>query len=171
MKYHYLLVLALIVFLGVSHYLGYTPIALWVIFFLASGIAYILYAKDKVAAKAGSWRVSENTLHVAALLFGWPGALIAQERLRHKTQKQSFRSIFWISVLVNLAGIAWFHSPQGNLQLREGLHQFEHLIISNVSHKAPVSTVLFLTKFRKNQVDWLLPTSAEHGIKRFSGQV
>lgn len=156
MKYHHLLILAFILFLGVSYYLGYTPIALWVIFILASGIAYVLYAKDKVAAKADSWRVSENTLHLAALLCGWPGALIAQERLRHKTKKQSFRSIFWFSVLINLAGIAWLHSPQGNAYLRGGLHQLENLVTANGADKAPGSAVLVLTELRTRQGDGLL---------------
>lgn len=154
MKYHTVLVLALVVFLGASYYLGYTPTALSAIFLIASVIAYLLYAKDKAAAKVGSWRVSENTLHVAAVLFGWPGALIAQERLRHKTKKQSFRVVFWFSVLVNLSGIAWLHSPQGNAQFREGAYQLEKLVMSNVSQGASVSTVLFLTKFRKTKVEW-----------------
>lgn len=155
MKYHHVLVSALIVFLGVSHYLGYTPIVVGVLFLLASVTAYFLYAKDKAAAKAGSWRVSENTLHVVAVLFGWPGALVAQERLRHKTKKQSFRAVFWLSVLVNVSGIAWFHSPQGNAQLRGSFYQLENFTISNVPYAAPVSTILFLTEFRAKEVEWL----------------
>nr|WP_237416577.1 MULTISPECIES: DUF1294 domain-containing protein [Halomonas] len=110
--------------------------------------AYFLYAKDKAAAKVGSWRVPENALHVVALLFGWPGALIAQERLRHKTKKQSFRVFFWLTVLVNLGGVAWLHSPQGNSLLREGVHQFENFAVSNLPHRVSDSTVLFFTDFR-----------------------
>lgn len=86
MKYHHVLISALILFLSASHYLGYTPIAVIVLFLFSSVTAYVLYAKDKAAAKAGAWRVSENTLHLVAVLFGWPGALVAQERLRHKTK-------------------------------------------------------------------------------------
>lgn len=155
MKYHYVLISVLILFLSTSHYLGYTPIAVTVLFLFASVTAYVLYAKDKAAAKAGAWRVSENTLHVVAVLFGWPGALVAQERLRHKTKKQSFRVVFWLSVLVNVSGIVWLHSPQGNAQLRENLYQFENFVISKVPYEATVLTVLFLTELRANDVEWL----------------
>lgn len=154
MKYYHVLLLVLIVALSVSHYSGYTPIALGVFFLLAGVITYALYAKDKAAAMVGSWRVSENTLHIAALLFGWPGALIAQKRLRHKTKKQSFRIFFWMTVLINLGCVAWLHGPQGNLQLREGVYKLENFAISTVPYAAPVSTVLFLTKFRAKDVEW-----------------
>lgn len=33
---------------------------------------------------------------------GWPGALFAQKRYRHKTVKQPFRFIFWLTVLGNI---------------------------------------------------------------------
>ena len=41
------------------------------------------------------------------LLCGWPGALLAQQWLRHKTAKRSFQLVFWITVVVNMAGFAW----------------------------------------------------------------
>ncbi|TVP51811.1 MAG: DUF1294 domain-containing protein, partial [Halomonas sp.] len=52
-----------------------------------SVIAYTTYAVDKKAAINRRQRVSEKTLHLLGLLGGWPGALLAQQRLRHKTQK------------------------------------------------------------------------------------
>lgn len=148
MSYHNILPGALAVFLGGSYYFGYTPIAFVLTFLLASIVTYMLYAKDKAAAKEGSWRVSENTLHAAALLFGWPGALIAQHRLRHKTKKKSFRVFFWFTMLLNLAVIAWVHTPQGNNQLRYSAHLLENMALSYIPYAAPVSTLLFLTKFR-----------------------
>lgn len=147
MKYHHLLIVALVVFLGGSFYLGFTPPALAVLFLMASAITYFLYAKDKAAAQAGAWRVSENTLHMGSLLFGWPGALIAQQRLRHKTKKQSFRAYFWLTVLLNLGCIAWIHTPQGNHQLRQSLYWLDKFTVSHVPYRAPVSAALFLTKF------------------------
>ena len=74
---------------------------------------YCVYAHDKRAAKKGRWRVSENTLHLLSLFGGWPGALYAQRRLRHKSQKQPFKFILSITVLGNVAALAWFFSPQG----------------------------------------------------------
>lgn len=70
-------------------------------------ITYVLYTWDKVAARGGRWRTQESTLLLAGLLGGWPGALIAQETLRHKTAKASFRISFWFTVVINVAVIAW----------------------------------------------------------------
>ncbi|WP_063355112.1 DUF1294 domain-containing protein [Shewanella mangrovi] len=79
----------------------YTPV--W--YFTMSLICYIAYAKDKAAAQQDSWRVAENTLQLQALIGGWPGALLAQQRLRHKSVKPEFRRVFVLMVLLNLAGL------------------------------------------------------------------
>lgn len=155
MKYRYMAIACLAMGLGISHYTGYTPLALSTFFITSSIIAYVLYARDKSAAVAGAWRVSEKTLHIVAVLFGWPGALMAQYRLRHKTKKKSFRAVFWCTVLINLAGVAWLHCPVGNKQLREGLYQLESLAILYVPYEAPVSAMLFLTKFRSQNIEWV----------------
>lgn len=65
-----------------------------------------LYAIDKRAARLGAWRTPEKTLWMLGLLCGWPGALLAQRLLRHKTSKRSFQSVFWLTVAINLAGLA-----------------------------------------------------------------
>jgi len=64
-----------------------------------SVITYLLYALDKTSAVSGAWRISENTLHFFSLIGGWPGAFVAQRRLRHKTVKTSFQIFFWFTVL------------------------------------------------------------------------
>lgn len=128
--------------------------AFGLIFLIFSVMTYWLYAKDKTAAKLGTWRVSEKSLHIAALCFGWPGALIAQERLRHKTKKQSFRALFWFTVCVNVGMVVWLHSPHGNSLLRGGAHSVENIVISSVPHEAFVSGVLFLTKFHPMGGTW-----------------
>ena len=77
-------------------------------YFGLSLVAFFLYAVDKSAAKSGRWRTPENTLHFFSLAGGWPGALVAQQILRHKTSKQSFIYAFWFTVLINVVGfIAW----------------------------------------------------------------
>ncbi|WP_321326616.1 DUF1294 domain-containing protein [Thiomicrorhabdus sp.] len=76
-------------------------------YLVISLLTFIVYWIDKSAAQSGSWRTSENTLHLLALIGGWPGAMVAQQKLRHKTQKQPFRSIFWITVIANLGGLYW----------------------------------------------------------------
>ena len=65
---------------------------------------FLMYWKDKSAARKQRSRVPEANLHIAALLGGWPGAWMAQHIFRHKTVKSSFRIIFWLTVVCNLAG-------------------------------------------------------------------
>ena len=38
-------------------------------------------------------------LHLLELLGGWPGAFLAQRRLRHKCSKGSYQFVFWLIVL------------------------------------------------------------------------
>ena len=79
-----------------------------------SVITYGVYSGDKQAAESGRRRTPENTLHLLALLGGWPGSAIAQQRLRHKTTKQSFRGSYWLTVLANCAIVIWlFTSEKG----------------------------------------------------------
>ncbi|AQU82141.1 MAG: DUF1294 domain-containing protein [Halomonas sp.] len=73
---------------------------------VVSVAAYITYAVDKKAAIKKRRRVSEKSLHLLALAGGWPGAWLAQQRLRHKTQKTPFRLVYWLTVALNLA-ILW----------------------------------------------------------------
>ncbi len=72
----------------------------------ASAVAIFLYATDKAAAQQGRWRTPESTLHLVAALGGWPGALIARHLFRHKTTKEPFRTIFWVTVIINCAALA-----------------------------------------------------------------
>ena len=72
-----------------------------------SVITFFAYGLDKRAAERRQWRTAESTLHLLALLGGWPGALIAQRVFRHKTIKQPFQTLFWLTVVVNLGLLAW----------------------------------------------------------------
>ena len=45
----------------------------------------------------------QGRLHLLALAGGWPGALLAQQFLRHKSAKASFRTVFWATVVLNVA--------------------------------------------------------------------
>jgi uncharacterized membrane protein YsdA (DUF1294 family) len=79
---------------------------LWVggLYLLLSAMTFVAYAADKSAAASGAWRTPERTLHGLALAGGWPGALLAQHVLRHKSTKPIFRQVFWITVAVNVLG-------------------------------------------------------------------
>ncbi|CAK8713647.1 DUF1294 domain-containing protein [Candidatus Electrothrix aarhusensis] len=86
-------------------------------YLVISLLTFLVYAKDKSAAKKGAWRTPESTLHLFSLFGGWPGALVAQQTLRHKSKKQPFRFVFWLTVLLNCAGLFWLFTPTGAAQL------------------------------------------------------
>lgn len=90
-------------------------IAAW--YTVASVITFFIYAIDKSAARRGAWRTPERTPHLLALAGGWPGALLAQQLLRHKTAKLSFRVTFWTTVILNVAGFVGLCSPVGRAYL------------------------------------------------------
>lgn len=64
-------------------------------------VTFFAYWLDKHAAQKGQWRTPENTLHLFSLLGGWPGAWFAQQLLRHKSSKASFRAAYWGTVLLH----------------------------------------------------------------------
>jgi uncharacterized membrane protein YsdA (DUF1294 family) len=80
---------------------------------LFSTIAVAVYAMDKTAARRDRRRVPESTLLAIGLIGGWPGAIVAQELLRHKTTKRSFRVRFWLTVALNVAGFVLLVTPIG----------------------------------------------------------
>jgi len=84
----------------------------------ASVLCFAAYALDKSAARKGAWRTSESTLLMLGLLGGWPGAIVAQQWLRHKSSKASFRSAFWGTVIVNATAFVVLHSPRAAALLR-----------------------------------------------------
>ncbi|WP_219059758.1 DUF1294 domain-containing protein [Pseudomonas sp. UMAB-08] len=64
-------------------------------------LAFFLYWHDKNRARNDGWRMPEKVLHGVELLGGWPGALLAQQRFRHKTRKLSYQTVFWMIVLLH----------------------------------------------------------------------
>jgi len=94
------------------------PGMILIIYLMVSLITYVAYAIDKSAAKKGAWRTQESTLHLLSLLGGWPGAVVAQKRLRHKSKKESFRAVFWMTVLLNCGLFAWLLTPAGSAALQ-----------------------------------------------------
>jgi uncharacterized membrane protein YsdA (DUF1294 family) len=81
----------------------------------ASLLSLVLYAVDKRAARAGARRVAERTLHLTALIGGWPGALAAQQLFRHKHRKTSFMRRFTLIAAVHLAatvGLALWYAAE-----------------------------------------------------------
>ena len=86
---------------------GILPAVVPIVYALLSSVSYLMYTLDKAAAGESMQRIPENTLHLLDLIGGWPGALIAQQQSRHKTMKASFQSVFWFTVLANIAAVVW----------------------------------------------------------------
>lgn len=97
-------------FAGAVHWWALPP-AVAGLYALASLVCFGMYAADKAAAKAGRWRTSESQLLLAGLACGWPGAIVAQKLMRHKSSKQSFKQRFLVTVMLNMAAFAYLASP------------------------------------------------------------
>jgi len=112
---------------GASVLTAQLPPLIFVLYIVVSLLTFVIYAIDKSAARKGAWRTQESTLHLLSLAGGWPGALVAQQKLRHKSQKQSFRSVFWITVLLNCGAFVWLFTPTGSATL--------HTLIASVMQR------------------------------------
>ena len=109
--------IAFFAIVGFSVFSGKIPPVILALYLGVSIITFILYAVDKSAAQKGGWRTQESTLHFFSLAGGWPGAIVAQQKLRHKSKKQSFRFVFWLTVLVNCGVFAWLFTADGTANL------------------------------------------------------
>ncbi|MCP9758708.1 DUF1294 domain-containing protein [Aquitalea sp. S1-19] len=135
--------------LGALVWLEHMP--MWVLqaYGALSVLAFLLYWKDKAAAQGGRWRTSEGTLHLCALIGGWPGALVAQKLLRHKTVKPAFQSAFKATVVLNVLLLAACLSPLG-----------QSYIAQLMGREVPVSSV--------QATEWLAPAKTSVTASRFS---
>ncbi len=106
-----------IVGLALLTFTGYLNSMLLLVISIMNAITYWMYAQDKEAAQLGNRRVPENTLHLLSFLGGWPAAWLAQQRLRHKTQKQPFRKIYFCTIVFNILLILWLISPLNLLKM------------------------------------------------------
>lgn len=107
-----LLALGFLGLLALLHGLGRIGFELLALYGVASVVTFIAYALDKAAARAGRWRTPERTLQGLALIGGWPGALLAQQWLRHKSSKRRFLTLFWLLVMVNIGLLLALHWQQ-----------------------------------------------------------
>lgn len=94
--------------LALAWLLGRLPAILPLAYLIASVAAFAVYAIDKSAARNGRHRTRERSLHALAIAGGWPGALLAQTMLRHKSRKLRFQAVFWLTVMLNCGALVWF---------------------------------------------------------------
>ena len=102
-----LFVAGFLVFVSAAVIAGRLPAFIFGLYFVGSGFTFLAYAWDKSSARLNRWRTPESTLHLLSLVGGWPGALLAQKYLRHKSSKQSFQTAFWITVVLNCGALVF----------------------------------------------------------------
>ncbi len=96
--------IAYVLTLGSLDRLPWKFVAAWIVI---NALTYAVYAADKSSARRGGWRTPEARLHLLALVGGWPAAVMAQQRLRHKSNKSEFRAVFWVTVVFNCVAMIW----------------------------------------------------------------
>jgi uncharacterized membrane protein YsdA (DUF1294 family)/cold shock CspA family protein len=101
-------------FLALAVLVGKLPFAILGMYFAASILTFLAYAIDKSAAQNNRWRTQESTLHLFGMAGGWPGALLAQKTLRHKSKKKEFQIVFWATVIINCFTLGWLLTKNGS---------------------------------------------------------
>ena len=84
------------------------PVLVAMAYAVMSLVTLITFGLDKSAARGGRRRVPEATLHVLALLGGWPGSLIGMSIFRHKRRKTRFVVFTSLIALAHVAAWAWW---------------------------------------------------------------
>ena len=110
---HTFLGLVAIAAISLAAWRGWLPMPAVIVYGLASVITFGYYWRDKNAAQENARRTPEAELQFASLVGGWPGALLAQGLLRHKSKKASFQFVFWLTVFANVGLMAWWLSSKG----------------------------------------------------------
>ena len=66
-------------------------------------VSFLVYGIDKWKAKQGSWRISEATLLMLAVIGGTIGALLGMQVWRHKTMHLKFKYGLPLILLAQIA--------------------------------------------------------------------
>ena len=66
-------------------------------------VTFLVYGIDKWKAKQGSWRISEATLLILAIIGGSIGALLGMKVWHHKTMHKKFKYGLPLILLVQIA--------------------------------------------------------------------
>ena len=101
--FYIILVLSFLAFLFYSFMHEKLPPTIIIFYIIMGIITYFAYSSDKSKAITKEYRTSEKSLHILSLAGGWMGAIIAQQKFRHKNKKSSFQILFWITVFFNIS--------------------------------------------------------------------
>ncbi|GAB3094295.1 DUF1294 domain-containing protein [Aestuariicella hydrocarbonica] len=123
-----LLASAFLLVLAGAHLQQRLPVEILLFYVSISLVTFIAYLRDKLAAQKNQWRIQESSLHLFALIGGWPGAAFAQQILRHKSRKTAFRFTFWVTVILNSSALFWLLSEDGLKYLNIGVGSLRQLL-------------------------------------------
>ncbi len=79
-----------------------------IIILIWNAIVMLIYGIDKLLAKMGKRRVSEDALLLCAFLLGGCGAMFGMVLFNHKTSKIKFRILVPVAVIISIAATYWF---------------------------------------------------------------
>lgn len=82
------------------------PLVVWII--VVNCVTLLIYAWDKRQAGLEQWRIPEKDLLLLGLIGGSLGALIAINKLRHKSQKLSYQAKFALILLIQIGLIGLY---------------------------------------------------------------
>jgi uncharacterized membrane protein YsdA (DUF1294 family) len=77
----------------------------WSWIFGVSIASFLTYGYDKSIAGHNVTRVPEVVLHLLTAVGGTFGSFLGMQIFRHKTQKASFRLVFWVIVAIQIVVI------------------------------------------------------------------
>lgn len=106
-----LVIPAFALLLGVIHLAWPLPKPVPMLYSALSMALFVVYGLDKWAARTRRARVAEASLHLLALLGGWPGALLGQQVFAHKIAKPAFLRWTWAMVALNLLLLVGLFTP------------------------------------------------------------
>ncbi len=80
---------------------------IWYYLLFINIVTFVIYGWDKKQARKRAWRISELGLLFLALVGGSVASLAAQFYFRHKLNKASFQSKFWIVVFFQIGWLVY----------------------------------------------------------------
>ena len=123
-------------------------------------LTFVIYGIDKFKAKQGSWRISEATLLLLAVIGGSIGALLGMKVWHHKTMHKKFKYGLPLILMAQIALIALTSckSKQSIEQSAPVLQQHKHI----PEHSPNVFLVMYDTEVGKEP---LLKATKEYGCE------
>jgi len=82
----------------------------WCIIYLSvvNLLTFFVFGFDKLKARAGWWRITENTLHFFTAIGGTLGMLFGEAVFHHKRIKSSFKRVSYAIVFFQILIVAGF---------------------------------------------------------------